>query len=62
MSQPRVSSIEKNPSAMVLESELNDIVSPTTTFPRSDNVDVGYPFGELEFCNANNFDDSLFLD
>ncbi|XP_071728928.1 probable WRKY transcription factor 30 [Rutidosis leptorrhynchoides] len=56
-------SVEKSTNSMVLETELNDIVAPTTSFRRSqDSVDVDYTFGEFEFVSANNFDDLLFFD
>lgn len=59
-SQPRVTAVRKNISPVVAESELNNVVSvATSTSPQ--NVDVGFQFGQLEFGNDFNFDNSIFF-
>ncbi|KAI3735380.1 hypothetical protein L6452_14876 [Arctium lappa] len=61
ISQPRVNAARKNISPVVAESELNNVVSVDTS-TSSHNVDVGFQFGQPEFGNDFNFDNSIFFD
>lgn len=62
MSQPQVSMCKTNKSIVVIDSELNAIVSGATSSTSFHNDDVALPFGELEFGNDFNFDNSTTFD
>ncbi|KAI3517710.1 hypothetical protein L1887_16927 [Cichorium endivia] len=62
MSQAQMSMGEKPNSAVVVESELNDVVSAATSFTSLHNVDMAFQFGELEFGKNFNVDNLIFFD